>query len=165
MVNDYKLTDGKGNEKAVLAKNLGSGRLYVLDRGYLKYALMQQIIDAESHFVCRINDDSVFKVTEERQLDSDCLNAGICRDMIVELGSDPVKDDLKQPVRVIELKTTEQTQYSAHGLPYRGRKAPETMLICTDRLDLNADVIALIYQCRWQIEIFFRFFKHVLGYH
>ena len=158
-----ELTDGKGSEKAVLAMNLESGRLYVLDRGYLKYALMQQIIDAKSHFVCRINDDSVFKVIEERPLDSDSLNAGIRRDMIVKLGSAPVKDDLKQPVRVIELKATEQTQHSAVRLPCQGRKAPETMLICTDRLDLPADVIALIYKCRWEIEIFFRFFKHVLG--
>jgi len=158
-----ELTDGKGSEKAVLARNLESGRLYVLDRGFLKYALMQQIIDAESHFVCRINDDCVFKIIEQRQLNSGSLQAGICRDMIVELGSDPVRDNLKQPVRVIQLKATEQTEYSAHGLPYRGRKAPQTMLICTDRLDLPADVIALIYRCRWQIEIFFRFFKHILG--
>ena len=158
-----ELTDGKGSEKAVLAMNLESGRLYVLDRGYLKHALMQQIIDAGSHFVCRINDNAVFKIIEERQLDSDCLNAGICRDMIVELGADPSRNILKQPVRVIELKATEQTEHSAIRLPWQGRKAPETMLICTDRLDLLADVIALIYRCRWQIEIFFRFFKHILG--
>ena len=158
-----ELTDGKGSEKAVLARNLASGRLYVLDRGFLKYALMQQIIDAESHFVCRINDGSVFKIIEERQLNSDSLQAGIRRDMIVRLGCKSLRDDLKEPVRVIQLKTTEQTQYSSHTLPYRGRKPPETMLICTDRLDLPADVIALIYKCRWQIEIFFRFFKHILG--
>ena len=158
-----ELTDGKGSEKAVLAKNLESDRFYVLDRGYLKHALMQQIIDAKSHFACRINDNAVFKIIEERQLDSDCLNAGICRDMVVELGSDHSRNILKQPVRVIQLKATEQTEHSAIRLPWQGRKAPETMLICTDRLDLDADVIALIYRCRWEIEIFFRFFKHVLG--
>ena len=158
-----ELTDGKGSEKAVLAMNLESGRLYVLDRGYLKYALMQQIIDAESHFACRINDNAVFNILEERPLSNDSLAAGICRDMIVELGSVPVKNSLKQPVRVIELKVTEHTEHSAIRLPWQGRKAPETMLICTDRLDLPADVIALIYKCRWEIEIFFRFFKHILG--
>jgi len=158
-----QLTDGKANEKTVLAQNLEPGRLYVLDRGYAKYKLLQQIIDAESNFACRINDDSVFEIIEERGLDSDSLQAGIRRDMIVRLGCEPLRDDLKQPVRVIQLKTTEQTQYSSHTLPYQGRKPPETMLICTDRLDLPADVITLIYKCRWQIEIFFRFFKHILG--
>ena len=159
----YQLTDGKANEKAVLAQNLGAGRFYVLDRGYARYELLQQIIDVKSNFACRINDDSVFEIIEERPLDSDSLQAGISRDMIVRLGCESKRDDLKQAVRVIQLKTTEQTQYSSRTLPYHGRKPPETMLICTDRLDLPADVIALIYKCRWQIEIFFRFFKHILG--
>jgi len=67
--------------------------------------------------------------------------------MIVRLGCESTKEYLKQPVRVIQLKTTEQTEYSARSLPYQGRKPPETMLICTDRLDLPADVITLIYKC------------------
>ena len=37
------------------------------------------------------------------------------------------------------------------------------LLIATDLFDLEADVIALIFKHRWAIEIFFRFFKHVLG--
>jgi len=115
-----------------------AGRFYVLDRGHAKYKLLQQIIDAESNFACRIKDDSVFEIIEERQLNSDSLQAGIRRDMIVRLGCESTKEHLKQPVRVIQLKTTEQTQYSSHTLPYRGRKPPETMLICTDRLDLPA---------------------------
>jgi len=159
----YQLTDGKANEKAVLAQNLEAGRFYVLDRGYAKYELLQQIIDSSSHFACRVNDDCVYQIIEQRDLDSDSLAAGVCRDMVVELGSEPVRDNLEQPVRIIEIKATERTQYTAHTLPYRGRKAPETMLVCTDRMDLPADVIALIYKCRWEIEIFFRFFKHILG--
>lgn len=159
----FQLTDGKASEKAVLAQNIEAGRFYVLDRGYAKYELLQQIIDAKSNFVCRINDTAKFDVLREGRIDCDGVQAGIQRDMLVELGSKPVADDLKQPVRVIQLKTIEQTEYSSHNLRYRGRKPPETMLICTDRLDLPADVITLIYRCRWQIEIFFRFFKHILG--
>ena len=37
------------------------------------------------------------------------------------------------------------------------------LLIATNLLDLPAWIIALIYRYRWTIEIFFRFFKHVLG--
>jgi hypothetical protein len=159
----FQLTDGKASEKAVLASSLDAGKFYVLDRGYAKYKLLQQIIDAKSNFACRINDSSVFEIIEERKLNSDSLEAGIGKDMIVQLGSKSTRKDLKQPLRIIELKVTEHTQHSAIRLPAQGRAGPETMLVCTDRLDLPADVIALIYKCRWQIEIFFRFFKHILG--
>jgi IS4 transposase len=37
------------------------------------------------------------------------------------------------------------------------------MLIATNRTDLSADTIALLYKYRWQVEVFFRFFKHILG--
>ena len=35
--------------------------------------------------------------------------------------------------------------------------------IVTSLLHVPAEIIALIYQYRWTIEIFFRFFKHILG--
>ena len=37
------------------------------------------------------------------------------------------------------------------------------LILATDRLDLPADVIALIYLHRWKIELFFRLLKSVLG--
>ena len=49
---------------------------------------------------------------------------------------------------------------------HTGRGGPEQserIVIATNLLDLPADVIALIYQYRWTIEIFFRFYKHILG--
>jgi hypothetical protein len=35
--------------------------------------------------------------------------------------------------------------------------------LATNLLDVPAEVLALVYRHRWSIEIFFRFFKHVLG--
>jgi IS4 transposase len=35
--------------------------------------------------------------------------------------------------------------------------------IATNLLDVPAEIIADIYKHRWTIELFFRFFKHVLG--
>ena len=35
--------------------------------------------------------------------------------------------------------------------------------IATKLLDVPADVIGLIFSYRWGVEIFFRFFKHILG--
>ena len=36
-------------------------------------------------------------------------------------------------------------------------------VLVTDRMDLPAETIALIYKYRWQIELFFRWFKCILG--
>ena len=44
-----------------------------------------------------------------------------------------------------------------------GPEQSEALVIATDLLDLDADVIALIFKYRWTIEIFFRFYKHILG--
>ena len=106
----YELTDGKASEKAVLADNLEAGMLYVLDRGYAKYELLQQIMDAGSHFVCRICDVASFTIVQERQLTADDMQAGVLRDMEVLLGSKPKQESLRQPVRVLQLKVAEQTQ-------------------------------------------------------
>ena len=43
------------------------------------------------------------------------------------------------------------------------RSVRETITIVTDRLDLPADLIALLYAARWKIEIFFRWLKCTLG--
>ncbi|HAH46754.1 MAG TPA: hypothetical protein DCM07_18260 [Planctomycetaceae bacterium] len=51
--------------------------------------------------------------------------------------------------------------------PKRGGRrwegATQDLVVATNLLDVPAEVIALIYQHRWQIELFFRFLKHVLG--
>jgi IS4 transposase len=39
----------------------------------------------------------------------------------------------------------------------------EVLLLATDRLDLDAELVALGYRFRWQIELFFRWLKCILG--
>lgn len=156
------ITDANSSEHTVLAEHLQAGRLYVLDRGYAKYDLLQKIVDANSSFVCRLADNAVFDVVEERQLDHDALNVGIVRDAVVNLGCKQTRDKLRRPLRIVQIECAPHRKPSgktARGGPEQG----QTILIVTDRLDLPADVVALLYQRRWQIEIFFRFFKHVLG--
>jgi len=156
------ITEGNGDERAVLAENLESGRIYVKDRGYSSLALFQQILDNGSSFVCRIRDDAVYECLEAFKLTPDAVAAGIVFDKKVRLGSDgKTRDQLSVPVRLIAIKCTpHQKRYKiGRGGPEQG----ETLLIATDRFDLEADVIALMFKHRWTIEIFFRFFKHVLG--
>ena len=155
------ITDANANEKDVLAEHLQSGRVYVLDRGYARYLLFRKIMDAGSHFVCRIRDNSVFEVIEERELSQEALKAGVVRDAVVRLGGKRPRDDLDQPVRIVEVEC--RPHRKRHKNSRGGPEQAETILIATDLLELPAELVALIYRYRWQIEIFFRFFKHVLG--
>lgn len=156
------VTVGKGNEKHVLAKTLEAGRIYVTDRGYASFALLQDIIDAKSSFVCRLRDNSVYACLEERDLSEDAINANVLFDKTVRPGSDvKTRDLLAQPIRLIAVKCTphKNSHRNGRGGPEQG----EYLLIATDRFDLDADVVALIFKHRWMVETFFNFFKHVLG--
>ncbi|MBN1817228.1 MAG: IS4 family transposase [Sedimentisphaerales bacterium] len=156
------VTDGNGNEKDVLAEHLEPGRIYVQDRGYAKLALFQQILDARCSFVCRLHDDAVYDLLEAYALTDDDRNAGIVFDRKVRLGSNKkTREQLSVPVRLIAVQCTPHVKRAKTGRG--GPEQGETLLIATDRFDLEADVIALLFKHRWMIEIFFRFFKHVLG--
>jgi hypothetical protein len=156
------VTDGNGGEIEVLEKGLEAGRIYVQDRGYASLVLFQKILDTNSSFVCRIRDNAVYDVLEEYALNEDAKAAGILFDRKVRLGSNQkTKEQLSVPVRLVAVKCTPHVKrtHTGRGGPEQG----EMLLIATDRFDLDADVIALIFKHRWMIEIFFRFFKHVLG--
>lgn len=152
------LTDADGCEKKQLAASLEPGRLYVLDRGYAKYQLLQDILDAGSGFVCRLRNDATWrKLIEQRPIDAAAQKAGVLDDVVVDLGTAHHRRDLQSPTRLVTVRLQPHPKRSDADASIK------TMVIATNRLDLPADVIALIYRKRWQVELFFRFFKHVLG--
>jgi hypothetical protein len=148
---------GEANECAVLAKALESGHCYVKDRGYAKFALFNAIVAAHGSYVCRMRDNSRYAIEAERPLAAEDVAAGIVFDAVVCLGEyKGAKDRPDHPLRLVAVKTT----------PHEKRGGPASdglLLIATNLLDLPAWIIALIYRYRWTIEVFFRFFKHVLG--
>ena len=155
------ITDGNGSEKDVLAETLDAGRIYVLDRGYAKYSLLQNILDHNSSFVCRIRDNYVCQVIEERPITADAEVVGVVRDRIVRLGAEAKSNEIAGAIRVVEVKCKPHVKRMHTGRG--GPEQSETLAIATDMLDVEADVIALIFQHRWTIETFFRFYKHILG--
>jgi len=156
------LTDGNGNEREVLEAHLEKDRIYVMDRGYAKFALFKGILEAGSSFVCRVRDNSVFDVIEERELSKEAMEAGLVRDAVVRFTGEQAVAAGMRPLRIIEIECTphrKSTGHTSRGGPEQG----DTILIATDMLDVPPEVVALIYKHRWAIETFFRFFKHVLG--
>ena len=161
------LTDGNGNEKTILRKQLRSGKIYVVDAGYAQYSLLEDILKARSSFVCRLRDNAVWETLYEKQLSPEDRQAGVQRDLVVHLGSKVKQDDLSTPVRVIEIHHFDpvprrRPSRVSSKKTFRTRDGNYTLLIVTDLLELPAELITLIYRFRWQIELFFRWFKCIL---
>ncbi|MGB2985205.1 MAG: hypothetical protein WBE26_04925, partial [Phycisphaerae bacterium] len=55
------LTDANGEEREVLEAHLQPDHVYVMDRGYAKFALFKGILDVGSSFVCRVRKRSGHK--------------------------------------------------------------------------------------------------------
>jgi Transposase DDE domain len=150
---DATVTAGSASEHDQMRRLLQPGRLYVTDRGYAEYQLFQDIIDAKSSFIGRIRENAVWQVIDERPLTPEATAAGVRRDRVVWLGCEQSGKVLRQPLRVIEVATGKKDA--------RGRE--EVLLLATDRLDLPAELVALGYRFRWSVELFFRWFKCILG--
>jgi hypothetical protein len=169
---DVALTDGQASEKDTLAAHLRAACVYVVDRGYRDYAFFQQIIDAKSSFVARLQNNAAYEVVETRVLSGAARAAGVESDQVVWLGGRQSGVQLRQPVRLIKVHVKNPP---AHSLKPRGARVdPKTkqvrigeeefdLWLVTDRLDLTPEMVALLYRYRWQIELFFRWFKCVLG--
>lgn len=152
------ISRGEADERAVLAKALETGRCYVEDRGYAKFKLFNEIVAAGSSYVCRLRDNSRYEIEEQRPLTTEDVGAAIVLDAIVRLGDyKGAGDRPDHPLRLVAVETT------PHAKRHHGPSTTGLLLIATNLLDLPAWIIALIYRYRWTIEVFFRFFKHVLG--
>jgi IS4 transposase len=98
-------------------------------------------------------------VIEERPLTDADREARVLRDVVVKLGSSDASKRLMQNLRLIEIEKIDEPSKRMR----QERSVRETIILVTDRLDLSADLVALLYSARWKIEIFFRWLKCTLG--
>ena len=159
---------GDCDERAVLERTIAADRLYVMDRGYAKYALFNGIVAAGSSYVCRIRDNSVYDVVEERPLSEAARAERVTQDLIVTMGdSSKAAARPNHRLRLITItckphrKAGRSQYYSRAGST--GPACDGVLRLVTNLLDVPAEIIALLYHYRWLIEIFFRFFKQILG--
>jgi len=150
---------GEHDERAVLERTIEADRLYVMDRGYAKFALFNRIVAAKSSYVCRIRDNSVYEVLEERPLSPAAIAERVTGDKIIALGADSAKEKPDHRLRLITIQAKPHRKTTIAPAP----GCDGTLRIATNILDVPAEVIALLYHYRWTIEIFFRFFKQILG--
>jgi Transposase DDE domain len=162
---EVEVTDGRNkgdsNEKNALRRALEADRCYVLDRGYEQFSLFNAIVAAESSYVCRIRGDHHFAAEASQELSPTAVAAGVLEDSVGQLGS-PKSVRIEHPDHVVRLVRVRVEPHPKRA-GRRREAASQDIVLATNLLDVPADIIAELYRSRWQIEIFFRFFKHVLG--
>ena len=165
------VTHGNANEKEVLRQRLVRDRLYLIDAGYAEYGLFEEIRQAESFFIGRLRDNAVWEVLEDRPLTEADSKAGVICDQVVRLGCDSKREDLSGPVRVVKVHVqspperglARRATRTSSKKTFRHRPQEYDLNLVTNRMDLSAESIALLFRYRWTIELFFRWLKCILG--
>ena len=139
------MTDGKADERKQVEQLVAPGQTGVFDRYYQCYKNFDEWQTQGRHFVCRIKASAIKTELQPNEVAPD---SHIFYDAVVLLGTKNVNQTV-QKVRVVG--------YVADG---------KTYWVATDRFDLTAEQIALIYKLRWTIESFFAWWKrHLKVYH
>ena len=148
-------------------RNILADRIYLYDRGYSSFALLrahylpsegsaneEEAFDVKSHFVVRYKKEGgnspALSDAIDRPLTEKDRTAGVISDRIGYFASDTArrKGISKIPLREVII-------------PYEENGKPKTLRLISNLLDISAETIALLYQSRWQVELFFRWFKSI----
>lgn len=155
---------GENDERAVLERTLEADRTYVIDRGYAKFRLFNAIVAKGSSYVGRLRDNSRYEVVEEKPLTDADRAARVLSDQIVTIGQSGKAEN--RPDHKVRLVIVQIPPHQSKG-KYRGGStgvdSDGSLRLATNLVDVPAEIIALLYHYRWTIEIFFRFFKQILG--
>jgi hypothetical protein len=148
------VTAGNGAERKQARELVQPGGFYVCDRGYVDYDLFADLHALPCSFVARVKEDAAYEGAQERPVSAAARATGVLQDVVLRrLGTAHHRPCAAQPLRVVRVATD---KCHPDG-------APVEMVLVTNRLDLEADLIALAYRSRWTVELFFRWLKCILG--
>jgi hypothetical protein len=137
--------DGKSADVHVLDRlPIESGAYYVMDRGYMDFARLYTIHQGRASFVTRGKAKLDFRRIHSVPVDGSC---GLRCDQRIRLQGPKSCLLYPEPMRRI-----------VYCDPDTGKR----FVFLTNHFGLPALVIARLYKCRWQIELFFKWIKQNL---
>jgi hypothetical protein len=139
------ITDGTVHDVNILDEILPEpGAFYVMDRGYLDFERLYGFTAASAFFVTRTKKNVLLRRRYSRTVDK---ITGVCSDQTVILtaiASAKVYPDALRRIGYVDAETNKRLTF------------------LTNNFSLPALTIALIYKCRWQVELFFKWIKQHL---
>lgn len=143
------VTHGNGSERNEFRKMVEPGGFYVADRGYADYDLFREIDELGARFVIRVQENAVYDVAEENPISAAGSAAGVIKDVTLRrLGTEKHNRLLDRPLRLLEVQ---------------GDEPDQIWVLVTNQLEMSDDLLVMAYRYRWQVELFFRWLKCVLG--
>ena len=141
------ITPGRVCERAAWRTQWQRGDGFVGDRYYGEdYQLFGDLEDAGVAFVVRLREEAVIQVEEELPLNEADRAAKVIRSAWVRLGCKARYHSIR--LRVVWVQTDKEVLRLVTNLT---------------PAELSAGEVALLYKQRWQIEMFFRWVKCILG--
>ena len=139
------VSEGKQADVRVLDELIPEpGAFYVIDRGYVDFQRLYRFVLAGAFFVTRAKTGVQLNRLESRPVDK---STGVRSDQIVWLST--VRSATHYPDRL-------------RRIHYRDPENGKSLVFLTNNLDLPALIIARLYKCRWQVELFFKWIKQNL---
>lgn len=139
------ITHGKVHDVNILDQLcFEPGAFYILDRGYLDFGRLHAIHQASAFLVTRTKSNFRFRRLYSRPIDK---SSGVQCDQIILLEGFYSHKAYPDKLRRIRFFDTDQNK---------------RLVFLTNNFTLPALTIAQLFQCRWQIEIFFKWIKQHL---
>jgi hypothetical protein len=120
------------------------GAFYIMDRGYIDFARLHAFTQNMAFFVTRSKKNLNFSRRDSRPVDR---TTGLRSDQTIVLNGPKSSQEYPEPLRRVH---------------YRDPSTDKRLIFLTNNFELPALVIAQLYKCRWQVELFFKWIKQHL---
>lgn len=139
------ITDGKMHDVRILDLIIPEpGSFYVMDRAYVDFSRLYTMHQHLSFFVTRAKSNFDYRRLYSHAIDK---TTGLKCDQTVLLNGDQSSKDYPEKLRRIK---------------YFDAETNKMFVFLTNNFKLPAIVIADLYRCRWQVELFFKWIKQNL---
>jgi transposase len=140
-----RITDGKTHDVNVLDDLiLEAGAFYIMDRGYIDFARLYTFNLSGAFFVIRAKRNLDYARREYHYVEK---STGLRSDQTIILKGPKTSKDYPIPLRRIS---------------YFDSETEKRFVFLTNSFTLAALTITQLYQCRWQVELFFKWIKQHL---